>query len=109
MAYDKILEKRIETLIAAWPDLEKKKMFGGVCYLLGGNIAFGIWQELLIVRTTPEQAGRLLQREHTRPFDITGRPMKGWLMVDPPAMATAAALEEWLATGRDFARTLPAK
>lgn len=109
MAYDKSLELRIETLITAWPDVEKKRMFGGVCYLLHGNICCGIWQDLLIVRTTPEQAGILLQGEHVRPFDVTGRPMKGWLMVALPGLTADAALQAWLETGRDFALTLPPK
>lgn len=56
MAYDKSVEQRIDALITPWPDIEKKKMFGGVCYLLCGNICFGIWQEYLIVRTDRETA-----------------------------------------------------
>ena len=109
MAYDKSLELRIKTLITGWPDVEKKRMFGGVCYLLHGNICCGIWQDLLIVRTTPEQAGLLLQGEQVRPFDVTGRPMKGWLMVAPPGLTADAELLAWLETGRDFALTLPPK
>jgi TfoX/Sxy family transcriptional regulator of competence genes len=109
MAYDKFLERHIDTLITSWPDIEKKKMFGGVCYLINGNICFGIWQDLLIVRTTEDQARLLLQREHTRLFDITGKPMKGWLMVAAPAMTSDRELQEWLEVGRTFAQTLPAK
>jgi hypothetical protein len=109
VAYVRSLELSIETLIASWPDMERKRMFGGVCYLLHGNISFGIWQDLLIVRTSPDHARLLLQGEHVRPFDVTGRPMKGWLMVAPPGLTTDAALLSWLETGRDFARTLPAK
>jgi len=109
MAYDKTIERRIDALIADWRDLEKKMMFGGVCYLTGGNICFGIWHDELIVRTDPATAGRFLARVHVRPFDVTGRPMKGWLMVSADAWPTDGDLGRWLALGRDFARTLPEK
>ena len=109
MAYDKSIEQRIDALIAPWPDIEKKKMFGGVCYLTCGNICFGIWQEYLIVRTDPATAVAQLQGEHVRPFDVTGRPMKGWLMVAKERWPTDSLLNEWLVTGRDFALTLPEK
>jgi TfoX/Sxy family transcriptional regulator of competence genes len=73
MAYDKSIENRIDCLIAPWPNIEKKKMFGGVCYLTRGNMCFGIWQVYLIVRSDQATAQAQLQREHVRPFDITGR------------------------------------
>ena len=81
MAYNKLIEKRIDTLIAQWPNMEKKKMFGGVCYLTRGNMCFGIWQEYLIVRTDTATAQVQMQKDHICPFDITGKPMKGWFMV----------------------------
>jgi TfoX/Sxy family transcriptional regulator of competence genes len=109
MAYDKSIEKRIDSLIAPWPNIEKKMMFGGVCYLTRGNMCFGIWKEYLIVRSDQATAQVQLQREHVRPFDVTGRPMKGWLMVTGQAWSTDAALKEWLVLGRDFALTLPEK
>lgn len=109
MAYDTGIERRIDVLIAPWPDMEKKKMFGGVCYLTGGNICFGIWQAYLIVRTDPDTAQDKLKQEHVRPFDVTGRPMKGWLMVAGGGWPDAVALQEWLEMGRRFALTLPAK
>jgi TfoX/Sxy family transcriptional regulator of competence genes len=109
MAYDKTIEQRIDALIAPWLNIEKKRMFGGVCYLINGNICFGIWQEYLIVRTDPATARVRLQRDHVRPFDVTGRPMTGWLMVAGDGWSTTAALKEWLAIGRDFALTLPEK
>lgn len=90
MAYDKSIELRIDALIVPWPNIEKKKMFGGVCYLINGNICFGIWQGYLIVRSDPATAQ--VQREHVRLFDVTGRPMKGWLMVAGEEWPTEAAL-----------------
>lgn len=110
MAYDTTIERRIDALIAQWGNLEKKKMFGGVCYLTGGNICFGIWRDELIVRTDPATAGALREREeHVRPFDVTGRPMKGWLMVAAGGWPTDDDLARWLAEGLEFARTLPEK
>lgn len=109
MAYDKSSEQRIDALIAAWPDIEKKRMFGGVCYLLNGNICFGIWQESLIVRTDEATAQEMLRRKQVRPFDVTGRPMKGWLLVAAAGWPTEADLDDWLVMGRTFALTLPKK
>ncbi|MFZ4856182.1 MAG: TfoX/Sxy family protein [Desulfuromonadaceae bacterium] len=109
MAYNKSIEQQIDTLIRSWPNIEKKKMFGGVCYLILGNMCFGIWQEYLIVRTDTATAQAKLQKEHVRPFDITGKPMKGWLMVAREAWATDEAMNTWLEMGRNFAWTLPEK
>lgn len=109
MAYDKSIEARIDSSIRQRQGIEKKKMFGGVCYLLNGNICFGIWQSYLIVRTDPATAALHLAHEHVRPFDVTGRPMKGWLMVAETAWPDEASLTEWLNLGFDFARKLPEK
>ena len=110
MAYNKTIELQIDPLIRSWPNIEKKKMFGGVCYLTCGNMCFGIWQEYLIVRTDTETAQtQLIQKEYVRPFDVTGKPMKGWLMVASEGWSTDEGMTTWLLMGRDFARTLPEK
>ena len=110
MAYNKTIEQQIDTLIRSWPNIEKKKMFGGVCYLTRGNMCFGIWQEYLIVRTdTLTAQTQLIQKEYVRPFDVTGKPMKGWLMVASEGRSTDEAMNTWLVMGRDFAWTLPEK
>lgn len=109
MAYNMDLEDRIEELTGDWPDMNKKKMFGGICYLVRGNMGFGIWKDFLIVRTGPEKAGRSLSEEGIEPFDVTGRAMKGWVMVDGSRWEDHEELENWLVTGRDFALTLPVK
>jgi TfoX/Sxy family transcriptional regulator of competence genes len=109
MAYEKSIEQRIDCLIIDWPNIEKKKMFGGVCYLTRGNMCFGIWQKYLIVRTDPATAQEQLQTEHVRPFDVTGKPMKGWLMVSAERWSTELTMTEWLNMGREFALTLPEK
>jgi TfoX/Sxy family transcriptional regulator of competence genes len=109
MPYNKAIEDRIDHLIADWQNIEKKKMFGGICYLTNGNMCFGIWQEYLIVRMNPEAAGEKLRLPHVHPFAVTGKPMKGWLMVAEEGWRSEEELRDWLAIGRDFALTLPAK
>ena len=81
MPYSKEIEEKIEKVIGRWRQIEKKKMFGGICYLLKGNMCFGIYKEYLIVRTGLEVAERKLKERDVKPFDITGRPIKGWVMV----------------------------
>jgi hypothetical protein len=109
MAYNISIEKTIDRLIATWTNIEKKKMFGGVCFLVQGNICFGIWQDYLIVRTDTATAQFQLLKEHVRPFDITGKPMKGWFMVAAEGWPTDSAMSKWLTIGLEFAMTLPEK
>ena len=109
MAYNMDLEDRIEELSRDWPDMKKKKMFGGICYLICGNMGFGIWKDYLIVRTGLEAAQRFLSEDGIEPFDITGKAMKGWVMVDGSRWEDPEELETWLKAGRAFALTLPAK
>jgi TfoX/Sxy family transcriptional regulator of competence genes len=106
MPYDAHLEGRIDAIIS---DLEKRKMFGGICYFVRGNICFGIWKDSLIVRLGADATQKALKQKAVKEFDITGRPMAGWVMVDPPGCRTKAQLEKWLQAGRSFAGTLPPK
>jgi TfoX/Sxy family transcriptional regulator of competence genes len=107
MSYDTILEKKIEDITLSWETLEKKKMFGGICYLINGNMSFGIWKDNLIVRMAPELAVEKLKDQHVKEFDITGKPMKGWVMVEKEAWQKN--LVAWLDIGRSFATALPKK
>ena len=109
MGYSALLEERVEGLTCTWEDLERKKMFGGICYLIRGNMAFGIWQESLIVRMAPDRAAEEMEKEHVRPFDITGKPMKGWVLVEEGSWREPDELARWLDLGRAFALSLPAK
>lgn len=108
MPYDTGLATRIDDLTADW-GLTTKKMFGGICCLLNGNMAFGVYKDFLIVRAGEAAAAEALKRPDVRVFDITGRPMKGWLMVAPSGYEEDAALLAWLEMGRVFAATLPGK
>ena len=109
MPYDPGLEARIDELCDDWDGFAKKKMFGGIGYLKNGNMAFGIWKDFLIVRCGPERHFESLARPHTRPFDITGRSMTGWVMVAPEGIEEDAALLDWLSIGSRHAATLPPK
>jgi hypothetical protein len=109
MAYSHALAERVQSAIGKRRDVVEKKMFGGVVFLLRGNMLVGIWKKSLIVRLGPERAAEALEREHVRRFDVTGRPMKNWIMVDPDGLETDAELAEWIEQAKEFVETLPAK
>lgn len=99
----------VDAIVVSWLNIEKKRMFGGICYLTCGNICFGIWQDYLIIRAGVDVATEMLKVEHVRPFDIIGKPMKGWFMVAEGGWQREEELRDWLFVGREFAGTLPAK
>lgn len=107
MPYDQELDDRLGAAIAGW-GATRKKMFGGTCQLLNGNMFCGVYKDYLILRLGPEQAERSLSGPHVKPMDITGRPMKGWVMVGR-AGVNDVVLGQWLAEARRFAETLPPK
>ena len=109
MAYDETLADRVRDALAARDGLSERKMFGGIAFMLGGNMAVGVIGEDLMVRLDPGDAERALAEPHVRPMDFTGRPMKGMVFVAPEATAADDALGEWVEAGADFASTLPPK
>ena len=109
MAYDELLGICIRSAVGSLPGLEEKKMFGGVGFLVNGNMACGVHKDGLIVRVGPDKYAEALARPHTRVFDMTGRPMTGWIVVDPPGCATENALKAWLELGLAYAMSLPGK
>jgi TfoX/Sxy family transcriptional regulator of competence genes len=109
MAYDLNLAQRIRQVLAGQPGLVEKKMFGGVGFLIRGNMACGVHGNDLIVRLGAERYPQALAQPHTRPFDMTGRPMQGWVMVAPEGAASDHDLREWVSQGTAFAATLPPK
>ena len=111
MAYDENLAKRVDTVLDRIdpPKLVDKKMFGGIGFLVQGNMACGVYQEKLIVRVGPEKYDQSLDQPGVRVFDITGRPMTGWVMVDEDVLQLDKDLELWVSQGVEFALTLPAK
>ena len=107
MAHDETIERRVAGVVARWKNTGRKKMFGGVCHLLNGKVAAGVLNDALIPRLGEKGAAEALRSPHVRPFDIPGRPMKGWVMVSPEGFPTDGELEAWLEEARDFVRTLP--
>ena len=109
MAYNEELAQRVQVLMKDLPGFNQKKMFGGVGFMLQGNMACGVNKDDLVVRVGPERYDEAISKPFTRLFDITGRPMKGWVMVGPKGCASKSDLKYWVQLGADFALSLPPK
>ena len=110
MAYDEDLANRIRELIAGEPGVTEKRMFGGLAFLIGGNMSVSAsGQGGLMVRVAPEDTDGLLREPHAAPFEMRGRSMQGWLRVDAEGLRTTRQLAPWVRRGVDYARSLPAK
>lgn len=109
MAYDEQLAERIRRELGQRPGLGEKKMFGGLAFLLNGNLCCGVRDAEMIVRLAPDQTEAALRQPHTRPFNLSSRPMKGWILVHSAGLDTQAALARWIRIGVDYAASLPAK
>src|ERR1700734_2105661 len=108
MAFSEALALRIRAALARKKNIEKKKMFGGVGFLLNGNMLVGVWRDSLCVRLGPEQAEEALLEPHVKEFDITGRPMKGWVLVEPEGIESDDELKGWILRAVTFVGKLPA-
>jgi TfoX/Sxy family transcriptional regulator of competence genes len=110
MAYDEDLADRIRELIATEADLTEKKMFGGLAFLIGGNMAVAAsGQGGLMVRVDPAETDDLLAEPHARAFEMRGRAMDGWLRVDVEGLGTEGDLATWVSRGVAYAGSLPPK
>jgi TfoX/Sxy family transcriptional regulator of competence genes len=110
MAYDEDLANRIRELIASEPDVTEQRMFGGLAFLVGGNMSVAAsGQGGLIVRVDPEETDALVAKPHAQPFEMRGRAMKGWLWIDAEGVRTKRQLEPWVRHGVAYARSLPPK
>lgn len=109
MAYDKILDERISEFNREWDNISKRKMFGGTCHLLNGNIMCGVYKDFLILRLGDKNALEVMGLDHVLPFDITGKPMRGWVMVSREGYGEDIQLRRWLEMAKSFVETLPAK
>jgi TfoX/Sxy family transcriptional regulator of competence genes len=110
MAYDEDLANRIRELIADADGLTEQRMFGGLAFLIGGNMSVAAsGQGGLLVRVDPEETDALLKRPHASPFEMRGRSMRGWLRVEPDGVRTKRQLEPWVKRGVTYARSLPPK
>lgn len=109
MPYDEALDARIKKIVSLWKNTADKKMFGGVCHLLQGNMFCGVYKDFLILRLGEDEAREAMKLPYVKEFDITGRPMKGWVMVDNRGFETDEALKKWLEKAKKFAGGLPKK
>ena len=110
MAYDEDLANRLREVIGSEPGLTEQKMFGGLAFLINGNMAVAAsGQGGLLLRVDPEETDALVARPHARPFEMRGREMSGWLRVDPDGVRTKRQLESWVRRGAGYARSLPPK
>jgi TfoX/Sxy family transcriptional regulator of competence genes len=107
MAFDEALADRVRPLVQG--QAVEKRMFGGLAFLVQGNMSVGVHGDALIVRVDPSQTAQALQQPGVRVFDLTGRPMKGWLLVSGHALGSGKALAGWVERGLAYARSLPAK
>ena len=110
MAYDEDLADRIRELIATEADISEQRMFGGLAFLVAGNMSVAAsGQGGLMVRVDPEATEALVAKPHARPFEMRGREMQGWLRVDAEGLRTKRQLEPWVKRGVAYARSLPPK
>lgn len=109
MAYDTVLAERIRPFLLPRTGVIEKSMFGGIGFLINGNMCCGIWHDMLVIRLSPEEAVKALKKPHVRVMDITGKPMKGWLLVEPKGLAEDADLYGWMERAFSFASALPKK
>lgn len=109
MPYNEELDERIQKVVAGWKHTTRKKMFGGVCHLINGNMFCGVHKDSLILRLGEETARQAMTAAHVREFDITGKPMKGWVMVGEGGYRDENELKGWLEKAKKFAKSLPGK
>lgn len=111
MAYDKQLAQRVRRTLEQEqpPNISEREMFGGIAFMVNGNLACGVLGEELLVRVGAERHPSALKESHVRVFDFTGRPSKGIVLVGMPGLATSGSLKKWVKLGVNFALTLPPK
>ncbi len=109
MAYDENLATEVRAALGEQDGLSERKMFGGIGFMLHGNMCCGIQKSDLILRLGPDRGAEALHDPHMKPFDTTGRPMKGWAVINANALEDEVELSHWVQQSADFALTLPPK
>jgi TfoX/Sxy family transcriptional regulator of competence genes len=109
MAFDESLAGGVRDVLAHRRDIEEKKMFGGLGFLLNGNMLVGVWRDSLIARIGPDLYEDALQEPNVTEFDITGRSMKGWIMIQPEGLAEEDQIKRWVEQAIQFVQSLPPK
>jgi hypothetical protein len=109
MPYDSGLAERLEEILEGRPGLQQKKMFGGIGWMLNGNMCVGVYKDWLITRVGEPVGAKVFKEKHVKPMDITGKPMKGWAMVAPEGVAEDGDLKRHTELAIAFVKTLPTK
>lgn len=109
MAYDELVAQRIRQTLKGSPGISQRKMFGGVAFLLNGNMCCGVVRQDLVLRLGNEGVAQALQQPHTRPMDFTGRPLGSMIYLSPEGYQSEADLQSWVEQALAFCETLPAK
>ncbi len=109
MANDEPLNRRIRQILSKRERVSERKMFGGVCFMIGGNMCVGTWKGSLIVRLDKKNHHETLAEPHTKPADMNGRVMKGWALVEPAGIESEEDLADWVNRAARFAESLPHK
>lgn len=109
MPFDNKLAKRVRKILEKIEGLSEKKMFGGLCFLINGNMALGLVNEDLMIRVRPDSYEKMLSQPHLRKMDFTGKPLKGFLYIDAKGTESEKDLRKWVLKGIEFARSLPPK
>jgi len=109
MAFNQKIEDRVSKIVSGWKNTDAKKMFGGVCHLLDGKMFCGVYKDFLILRLGEKGSKDALELPFVRPFDITGRPMKGWVMMEIERFKSDNELIAWLNRARELVKGLPSK
>lgn len=109
MAYDKGLAQRIREQLQGRPDVEEKKMFGGLCFMVSNHMCCGIMDDALLARVGPDRYDESLSKDHVTQMDFTGRPMKGFVVVEAAGLSSDSELAEWITTCLNFVKSLPPK
>ena len=109
MAFDDTLAARIRDALARKKGVEEQKMFGCICFFINGNALVGVWRDRLIARLGPDEGEAALREPHVRAFDITGRPMRNWVAVEPEGVEDDEQVGAWVERAARFVRALPRK
>jgi len=109
MPADESLAARIRDALDRTKGVEEKKLFGCVCFFIGGNVLAGVWKDRLVVRLGPDEGEAALREPHVRVFDITGKPMRKWVAVESEGIEDDDQLADWIQRAVKFVRTLPTK
>ncbi len=109
MTFDDGLAARLRDALARREGVEERRMFGGLCVLLHGHLLVGVWRDALVARLGPDQAGEALREPHVRAFDLTGRLMRNWVVVEPEGVEDDDRLGAWVERAAAFVATLPGK